>query len=79
MPDDRPYCRGAASIFRKLADNKAECVIDFRDESLLPSVLFHLNGEYHESQMFLRESNDLLRKEIESLKEELSRIRSEKG
>ncbi len=64
MATDKPYCRGIKAIFRKLPDNGAECVIDFRDESLLSSVLFHLNGEYHESQMFVRESNELLRERL---------------
>jgi hypothetical protein len=72
---ERKYCRGANAIFRKLPNNGAECVIDFRDVSLLPSVLFHLNGEYHDSQMHLRESNDLLYAQIAELKAEIERLK----
>lgn len=69
------YCRGANAIFRKLPDNGAECVIEFRDVSLLPSVLFHLNGEYHDSQMFVRDSNELLRSQLSEAKAEIERLK----
>lgn len=73
--DDKPYCRGPGAIFRKLPNNGAECVIVFRDPSLLPSVLFHLNGEYHDSQMFIRESLDMLREQLAEAKAEIERLK----
>lgn len=73
--NDRPYCRGGTAIFRKLPNNRAECVIDFRDVSLLPSVLFHLNGEYHDSQMFIRESLDQLRTQLVEANAEIERLK----
>lgn len=76
MSDEKPYCRGSNTIFRKLPNNGAECVIDFRDPSLLPSVLFHLNGEYHDSQMFIRENLDLLRVQVASQAAQIERLRA---
>ncbi len=75
-PTDKPYCRGSNAIFRKLPNNGAECVIDFRDPSLLPSVLFHLNGEYHDSQMFIRENLDLLRAQIAAQSAQIEKLRT---
>lgn len=41
---ERRYIRGAGAIFERLPDNKAQCVIaDFRDERLLPGVMWYLN------------------------------------
>lgn len=71
---DRPYCRGANAIFRKLPNNGAECVIDFRDASLLPSVLFHLNGEYHQSQMWIRESLELQRGQLQQFEAKVAEL-----
>lgn len=70
-----PYIRGGRAIFRKLPDNKAECVIDFRDVSLLPSVLFFLNNAQHEGEQFVRESNDLLYLKLRQKDEEIERLK----